>query len=185
MESHFHEAICLAAVEILGEKEAYNVMKAMGISSFSNASSSRYSLAELGRELAHRYDPQIAMGLLIRLGRASLTFLRRSFPMISELGAIENRLKPVDKRFPFSLNVMAEVAGAELGSTITVTGQSGLSYDWKVETADPYFTPYYHFGLLEEFCYWLDSRKDYQIAYAIDPSDSGLADLNIKIKELE
>ena len=27
-------------------------------------------------------------------------------------------------------------------------------------------TPYFYFGLLEEFCNWLDSRKNYLLNYA-------------------
>ena len=185
MDSHFIEAVCLAAVEILGEKDAYLILKQIGATSFSKIDSSRFSMTFFGRALAQRYGEQVSMGLLIRMGRASLTFLRRFFPEISALGNIDNRLKPVDKRFPDSLKVLAEVAASELGKPVEVSSLGGLSYEWQIHTGDLSYTPYFHFGLLEEFCYWMDARKNCQIAYALDGEPGKIAELSIQVKEME
>ena len=185
MDSLFIEAICLAAAEILGEKDAYGILKEIGVSSFSAADTSRFVMASFGNALARRYGHQVAMGLMIRSGRASLTFLRRFFPVISELGEIENRLKPVNKRFPYSLQILADLTGRELKDPVKVVSQGGLSFEWQVSTADLSYTPYYHFGLLEEFCYWLDARKNCQIVYAVEEGVASFALLSLQIKEME
>ncbi len=185
MDSQFIEAICLATAEILGEKDAYLILKEMGMSSYSAVDTSSFDLASLGNLLAKRYDPQIAMGLMIRIGRASLIFLRRFFPEISELGSIENRLKPVDKRYPYSLKILADMAKKELKDTIKVLEQDGLTFEWQIASADLFFSPYYYFGLLEEFCYWLDARKKSQIAYAENINEQNVAALAIQIRDME
>ena len=79
MQSQFLEAVCLASIEILGEKEAFQILKGLGMSSFSTLDPARFSLERYGRELAKSHDTQVADGLLIRIGRASLIFLRALF----------------------------------------------------------------------------------------------------------
>lgn len=185
MDSQFVEAICLAAAEILGEKDTYLILKVIGVSSFSAADTSRFSIALFGNALAQRFGNQVAIGLMIRIGRASLTFLRRFFPEISELGSIENRLKPVDKRYPYSLKILADLAGKELKDSVNVVEKDVLAFEWQVAASDLSYTPYYHFGLLEEFCYWLDARKNCQIVYAADTQESRPAVLSIRVSGME
>ncbi|MDK2979899.1 MAG: hypothetical protein PWQ55_246 [Chloroflexota bacterium] len=179
MENYFVDAICQAAVEILGEKETYAALKAMGLPTLVPADASRFSLEDLGLALAGKYDPQTAMGLLIRIGRASLIFLRRYYNDISELGSIENRLKPLDQRFLSSLEVLAQRVSQELDQKVQVSAEDGLSYLWQVQPAEQTYAIYYHFGLLEEFCTWLDSRRDYHLVHAADEG----ACLRIFVKE--
>jgi hypothetical protein len=179
MENYFVDAICQAAVEILGEKEAFTTLKEMGFPTLIPADASCFSLEDMGVVLARKYNPQTAMGLLIRMGRASLIFLRRYFTDISELGSIDNRLKPLDKRFLSSLSVLAERVSSMLGQPVSVSALDALSFIWRVQSPDQVYTIYYHFGLLEEFCGWLDSRKDYQLVYAADDESC----LQIFIKE--
>jgi hypothetical protein len=185
MDSHFVEAVCLAAVEILGEKDAFIVLKKNGVHSFTSFDSSKFSLQNFGAELAHRFDMQIVMGLMIRIGRASLTFLRRFFPEISDLGKIDNRLKPIHKRFSESLLVLAKVVADELGSEVSLKNIDKASYEWIIQTDDQAYTPYYHFGLLEEFCYWLDARKDYRIVHSPKDSTSSGEAIVITVMEKE
>lgn len=185
MDAKFLEAVCLASIEILGEKQTFQVLKGLGIASYSRLEESRFSLERFGRELAARYDPQTARGLLIRIGRASLIFLRRYFSEISELGGIDNRLKPLEKRFPFSLGVLAQKMGEAMGAEIQASVADSQTYKWCLDAPDAVFEPFYHFGLLEEFCAWLDARKDYQIAYAPDSADPDYAELVIQVKEKE
>jgi len=190
MDSKFLEAISLAVVEILGQKDAVLIFKKIGV--YSNTMDSEtfsgihFSLEELGQALAKKYDDQIAKGLMIRIGRASLTFLRRFFQEIAELGKIENRLKPLDKRFPYSLNVLAGKASSELGEAVKLLIKSKLAFEWQINAASgQVYMPYYHFGLLEEFCYWLDARKYYQLSYADGEGLAGTCRIGLEVKEME
>ena len=84
-------------------------LKEMGFPTLIPADASRFSLEDMGMVLARKYNPQTAMGLLIRMGRASLIFLRRYFsPIFPNWAASITDLKPLDKRFLSSL----ECAGA-------------------------------------------------------------------------
>lgn len=183
MENLFVDAICQAAVEVLGEKEAFTTLKEMGFPTLIPADASRFSLEDMGMVLARKYNPQTAMGLLIRMGRASLIFLRRYFSDISELGSIENRLKPLDKRFLSSLGVLAQRVSSELSQPTSVSAQDVLSFTWQVRSAQQTYASYYYFGLLEEFCTWLDSRKTYQLSCANDDAISNAYQINLTIKD--
>jgi len=183
MENYFVDAICQASVEVLGEKETYATLKAMGLPTLVPADASRFSLENMGLALAGKYDPQTAMGLLIRIGRASLIFLRRYFSDISELGSIENRLRPLDKRFQSSLGILAQRVTEELGHPTQVSIQEGLSYTWEVQSLRQTYAIYYHFGLLEEFCSWLDSRKNYQLTYAGNEANLNSSQINLMVKD--
>ena len=185
MEAQFLEAICLASVEILGEKEAFQALKGLGMSSFSTLDPGRFTMERYGRELAKHYDDQAAAGLLIRIGRASLIFLRRYYEPISVLGAIDNRLKPIERRFPDSFKVLAGKISGEMGTKVETSAEDALTYHWRLDAPEQIFEPYYHFGLLEEFCNWLDSRKDYQIVYAPQGPEEKAAELTIHVREKE
>jgi hypothetical protein len=185
MEAQFLEAICLASVEILGEKETFQTLKGLGMSSFSALDPSLFTMERYGQELAKRHDEQVAAGLLIRIGRASLIFLRRYYETIGLLGAIDNRLKPIEKRFPDSLKVLAGEIGGEMGTKVETAAENALTYRWRLDAPERVFEPYYHFGLLEEFCNWLDSRKDYQIVYALQGAQGKAAELTIHVREKE
>ncbi len=185
MEAQFLEAICLASVEILGEKEAFQVLKGLGMSSFSALDPSRFTMERYGRELAKRHDDQVAAGLLIRIGRASLIFLRRYYEPIGVLGAIDNRLKPIEKRFPDSLKVLAGEIGGAMSTKVETSAEDALTYSWRLDMPERVFEPYYHFGLLEEFCNWLDSRKDYQIVYVPQGTQEKSSELTIHVREKE
>jgi hypothetical protein len=185
MRAQFLEAICLASVEILGEKEAFQTLKGLGMSSFSTLDPGLFTMERYGRELAHRHGEQVAAGLLIRIGRASLIFLRRYYETISALGAVDNRLKPIEKRFPDSLRVLAGEIGAELGTKIEISAADALSYHWRSAAPERIYETYYYFGLLEEFCNWLDSRKDYQIVFAPQCAQGKSAELTIHVREKE
>lgn len=185
MEAQFLEAICLASVEILGEKEAFQTLKGLGMSSFSALDPGRFTMESYGRELAKRHGDQAAAGLLIRIGRASLIFLRRYYAPIGALGSIDNRLKPIEKRFPDSLKILAGEIDRELGAKIETSAADALTYHWRLDGPGRVLEPYYHFGLLEEFCNWLDSRKDYQIVYAPQGAEGKATELTIHVREKE
>lgn len=185
MESPFVESVSLATVEILGEKTAFQIFKEMGVFSLASSDCSRFSLEKLGGLLAQRYDSQIALGLMIRVGRASLLFLRRFIGEIAVLGKIDNRLKPIDQRFPESLQALAGQVSKGFSTQVEMGIAQRLQYDWQLQGEDLEYSPYYFLGLLEEFCDWLDARRDYRIAYAPSDNPDVNACLSIAIVEKE
>jgi hypothetical protein len=145
-----------------------------------------FSLEKLGQALAEKYGDQTARGLMIRIGRASLTFVRRYYPVVSELGNIENRIKPLDVRFPYSLDVLAGMISQNVGIEVKSAPAGKLAFEWKINATDrQLYAPYYHFGLLEEFCYWLDTRKYYQLTYADGNSEPGMQVIGLQVKDME
>jgi len=146
-------------------------------------------VSELGDWLSGRYDPLSASGVLIRVGRSSLTYLRRLDEEIASLGNIENRLKPVDRRFNYSLEILGARLQEISGFQINIYQEGHREYNLKIGKPDVagsglFISPYFFFGLMEEFCVWLDSRKDYQISYR-DIEKIEKAVINILIREME
>lgn len=140
--------------------------------------------------LVSLFGEDTARGLLIRVGGASLSFFRRYYPGFAQLGSIENRLKPIDRRFKDSLEKCADVLTTEMGSTFSVVQVSGRTYEWQMANMDGacgnnHFAPYFFFGLLEEFCLWLDSRKNYILNFAPEPSSTNSTDIAIQIRDME
>ncbi len=72
-----------------------------------------------------------------------------------------------------------------MGEKINTLAVDALTYQWQLAASQAVFEPYYHFGLLEEFCSWLDSRKDYQIVYAPQGEEGKLTELTIHVREKE
>ena len=190
--SSFLIVIFSSLVEILGEGTAQAFAQESGFSETNSKVHFRTDgtrlITELGGWLSRRYDSLTAKGLFIRLGRSSLTYLRRLDNEIASLGNIENRLKPVDRHFDFSLDVLGsrlqEISG--FGITVEVAGKR--EYEWKIVKqdkcgSDQFLLPYLFFGLLEEFCVWLDSRKDYRISYQ-DGEEFDRSTINILIRDL-
>lgn len=139
--------------------------------------------------LTDRFHPVTAKGLMIRIGRASLNHLRRYSDYVSELGSLENRLKPVSKKFDYSLNLLADFFSND-HVLFTVISPEKMRYVWQIKfeigkSKDGDLFPYYFFGLLEEFCNWLDARKNYQMGYGAENNNSGLEEIYIEINEAQ
>jgi len=189
MNSDFIHAVFQAAIEILGKDEAKTVFTKQGLRMPLSKGSMDFSLDDFGSDLALAYDTQSAMGLLIRIGRAALTFVRRAFNDIELLGGIENRLKPIVKRFPDSLQKMALVLSRVTGAKMRVEATDPQGYDWLIRLSEKQspeewtWKAYFFFGLLEEFCTWLDARKDYRLALAVHDAESPWARIHIQILE--
>lgn len=189
----FTEVLILSLTEIFGEEETEAIKKRLDLVS---GQGKKYGflhdydlMQQLGDLLAKKYDALTAKGLLVRLGRASLTYIRRFYTDISKLGDIDNRLKPIDRRFLFSLNTLGARMEDAFGMEISVNKVQTREFRWSYDAAerndrDHIFIPYFYFGLLEEFCYWLDARKEYQICYQ---ETEGVDDsaISIVIKGLE
>ncbi len=161
--------------EILGKPESEAIFQCSGIMSESTGDMLEnpdfsFILEKLAESFAERYDAETAKGLLIRTGRSSLNHLRRYEEQISSMGGIENRLKPVEHRFSYSLDKFASFFCDPRDIEIDVQKTEPLCFQWRVRT-DPHsdqeirYTPYFFFGLLQEFCEWLDARKNYQLVY--------------------
>jgi hypothetical protein len=127
-----------------------------------------YSILEnLGNEFAIRFQRNTANGLMIRIGEASFSYLRKENQQLLELGLIENRLKPIAKRFEESLQVLGVVLSRLTQLNIQILKKSdtifclevfGNGYG-KVLASDLHL--FYIMGILRGFCLWLDSRKEY------------------------
>jgi len=189
MNSDFIHAVFQASIEILGKDEAKTVFAKQGLRMPLRKGSMDFSLDDFGSDLALVYDMQSAMGLLIRIGRAALTFIRRAFKDIELLGGIENRLKPIIRRFPDSLQKMALVLSQVIDAKMQVEASDMQGYDWLIRLSEKQsrdqriWAAYFFFGLLEEFCTWLDARKEYRLALAVHDAESQWTRIHIQILE--
>jgi hypothetical protein len=145
-------------------------------------------LETLGGSFEQLYDSETARGLLIRAGRASLIFLRRYEARISVLGAIDNRLKPVEPRFRHSLAELSSFFSHPRDMIVEMDMTGPMAFTWRMRTdaADGLemdFAPYFFFGLLQEFCEWLDARKNYQLIYSSESMQEAVETILIKIRD--
>ncbi|MBM3136962.1 MAG: hypothetical protein FJZ98_02115 [Chloroflexi bacterium] len=144
----------------------------------------------IGNLLVQDFGQMSAQGILIRAGRASLIFFRRFFSEVDELGDLQNRLKPVDRRFFHSMEILAEIWSREMGVFASVRKVDRGEFIWSMAVTwseiekNQIFLPYFAFGLLEEFCAWLDARKSYRIVFS-QPENGELAELLISIQPQE
>lgn len=177
-------------LEILGADQVIELFNRQGLDPLSiSTSKPTYSIAEIffktGRQLLEDYGEMTARGLLIRSGRASLVFFRRYFPQLADLGSLENRLNPLEKRFKKSLDEFAVLWSQQSGldSSVEVIGR--LEFTWRMKLIpvheDQNLAPYFLFGVLEEFCAWLDARKSYRIVYP-GPGPDGMAEIAIAVQ---
>lgn len=186
------QSVYLSLLEILGSDQAVNLFKEQGIDhELLPTGEVEGDVADLidriGDSLNRDFGQMAAQGLLIRAGRASLTFFRRFFPQVADLGSLENRLKPVGKRFFHSLESLADLWSRETGLTSNIEQVDQGEFKWimTIPTAKgevkKTILPFFLFGLLEEFCTWLDARKSYRIVYS-PPEKGGLVELSIAIQ---
>ena len=124
-------------------------------------------IEQFGVALESLYDPLTAKGLLIRIGRETFLHVRRKFEKISCLGEINNRLKPIHKRFADSFQELTEWITIEMFVEIQVKSEEENQFRLILNIGNSSFLyfPYFLIGILEEFCYWLDTRKNYNLAY--------------------
>ncbi len=168
-------SIYYSLLELLGDEKADEIFNSAGLDPFDKNAPDYFRhgselLEKISLELCARYGEETTRGLLIRMGNASITFFRKYFSDIARLGSIDNRLKPIDRRFSESLNSLADVLSREMGLSINVIVKSPRNFDWqfyKLENGSPATTlsAYFYFGLLEEFCSWLDARKNYLLNF--------------------
>ena len=166
----FLEILRQSVLELLADEESNRMFQRPGLAS--PGDNGILSILEaLGGSFAQLYDAETARGLLIRAGRASLIFLRRYEARVSALGAIDNRLKPVEPRFRHSLTELSSFFSDPRDMIVEMDVTGPLAFSWCLRADAPDglemdFTPYFFFGLLQEFCEWLDARKNYQLVYA-------------------
>jgi hypothetical protein len=169
----FLRSIYEAAIEILGTSESVLIFSTIinwdGTGEPPDIKNKPEFLSDLGNEFAIRFQRNTAKGLLLRIGDSSFTFLRRNLMKLVELGSIENRLKPISKRFDHSLGILAEDLSALSGLEIRAIKKNQNSFCLEItrNVEDDLFSSdlhlYYFAGLLRAFCIWMDSRKEYFI----------------------
>lgn len=177
-------------LEILGETQALEVLKQQGLGlpsldTINLPSSMAEIFSNTGRQLTEEYGDMTSRGLLIRSGRASLIFFRRYYPQLADLGSLENRLIPLEKRFKKSLDAFADLWSQQTGLNSVVELTNRLEFIWRMKlapaNAGQNLTPYFLFGLLEEFCAWLDARKSYRIVFP-GPRPEGIVEMVIAVQ---
>lgn len=175
LKNPLYQCIILPFNELLGAEQAHALLNKAGIHE-EDMENDRISMRpaemieQIGRQAMSEFGEQSTRGLLIRAGRGSLIFLRQNFSELESLGSLENRLTPVDQRFFHALDELAAFCGREVHIACEVERADKYEYTWRMNPEDDFemghFIPYLLFGLLEEFCTWLDARKEYQIIYA-------------------
>lgn len=185
-------SVYLSMLEILGQDQSENLFTEQDIGypillETKDPAEVAVVIDRIGESLNRDFGQLAAQGLLIRAGRASLTFFRRFFNQVADLGSLENRLKPVGKRFFHSLESLADLWSRETGLTCTIEKIDQGEFKWLMASPsakredNQTFLPYFLFGLLEEFCVWLDARKSYRIVYSRLEKDE-MAELSIAIR---
>ena len=167
----FLRSIYEAAIGILGTSDSVLIFSTIidwdGTGEPPDIKNKPEFLSDLGNEFAIRFQRNTAKGLLLRIGDSSFTFLRRKLIKLVELGSIENRLKPISKRFDHSLGILAEDLSALTGLKIKAIKKNQNSFCLKIarNINDELFSSdlhlFYFAGLLHAFCVWMDSRKEY------------------------
>ena len=131
-KTFFLRSIYEAAVGILGASDSALIFSAIidwdGTNEIPEINNKPQFLSNLGNEFAIRFQRNTAKGLLYRVGDSSFTYLRRNFEKLLDLGSIENRLKPISKRFDHSLSVLADSLSELTGLKIRAIKKSKNSF---------------------------------------------------------
>jgi hypothetical protein len=169
----FLRSIYETAVGILGASDSVLIFSTIidwdGTNEIPEIKNIPQFLSDLGNEFAIRFQRNTAKGLLYRVGDSSFTYLRRNSKKLLDLGSIENRLKPISKRFDYSLGVLAGSLSELTGLKIKAIKKSknsfclGISGNKNDELFSSDLYLFYFSGLLRAFCEWMDSRKEYFI----------------------
>jgi hypothetical protein len=192
-QNPFFHILYQSLLEIIGPEQVIELLKRQGLDLKScSAEKSPFLMADIlgriGSQLSKDHGIMATRGLLIRSGRASLVFLRRYFSQVAGLGSLENRLHPLEKRFKDSLGAMASFWSQQTGldSEVELIGQ--LEFTWRMKLSpmneDQNWASFFLFGILEEFCLWLDARKSYQIGYPGSGPD-GMVEIFIAVQSQE
>ena len=194
-EAKLFYCVYYSLLELLGDEKVDEIFDSAGLDPFDLIAPHYFGhgselLDKVAIELCVNFGEETTRGLLIRMGNASLTFFRKYYPDIAQLGSIENRLKPLDRRFLASLNSLAIVLSGEMGTPFNVDTKNSRVYEWQnqkinIESHVSALAPYFYFGLLEEFCSWLDARKNYILNYAADENHKDLDLISIEIRNLD
>jgi len=194
-EEKFFYCIYYSLLELLGDDQVDKIFASASLDPFDLTAPRFFRrgtelLDSVAAELCVNFGEETNRGLLIRMGSASLTFFRKYFTEIAQLGNIENRLKPLDRRFLVSLNSLAAVLSNEMGTEVKIDSRNTAHFEWrslkpKNHPDSGVFAPYFYFGLLEEFCNWLDTRKNYLLNYAPDENEKELDLITIEVRNLE
>ena len=195
-QSIFLQALYEGTVEIMGTiktRQIFSTISGEGTQGIEIKSAGGFTVLEsLGNELAIRFQRNTAKGLMIRIGEASFSYLRKQIPQLFELGVIENRLKPIAKRFEISLTVLADLLSEMTGLKTRMVEKSDTKFCLEIlgSTSGKILATnlqlFYLMGILRAFCLWLDSRKEY--AYTIDEggqSDPGVNYVCMTIQDME
>jgi len=166
MRYEFCQSVVQAVIEILGRQEASKVFRAVLGPNFSEKDlqlDPQINLLEgISDEFSILYQRNTARGLLIRIGDAAFSKMRKKLVGLNALGDIENRLRPFDKKFESSVITLGEILSTASGMPISFESKEDDCYCMRV--SDGTLQLYFFAGLLRAFGAWMDSRYEYQAA---------------------
>lgn len=161
--SEFHLSLQQAVIEILGRQEAQKVFTAVlgaEISDIENPIDASVDLLQgVSDAFSILYQPNTARGLLLRIGDAAFSKLRRMVEPLNDMGSIENRMQPFERKFESSLAQLAEILSLVTGVPVSYDTKEDDCYYLRVTNGT--LQLYFFAGILRAFGDWLDSRRDY------------------------
>jgi len=153
VEAKLFYCIYYSLLELLGDDQVDDIFASASLDPFDQTAPHFFKrgkelLENIAAQLSANFGEETTRGLLIRMGSASLTFFRKYFSEIAQLGNIENRLKPLDRRFLSSLNSLAAVLSDEMGTEIKVDSSNTAHFEWRTfnpnsQLNSRVFTPYF------------------------------------------
>jgi len=161
--SEFHESLQQAVIETLGRQEAQKVFSAIlgsEVADIENPIDTPIDLLQgISDVFSILYQPNTARGLLLRIGDAVFPKLRRKIESLNDMGSIENRMQPFERKFESSMAQLAEILSSATGIPVEFDAREGDCYYLRV--SDGSLRQYFFAGILRAFGDWLDSRRDY------------------------
>jgi len=194
-QSLFLQAVYEGTIEIMGKTKTELIFSAISYEIGNGGVIENITpkiFADIGNEFAIRYHINTAKGLMLRIGEASFSYLRKKNQKLKEMGKIENRLKPIAKRFEESLESLAENLSELTALKIRAkkTNDSAYSLEIVDDEIEKIFSSdlhlYFFMGLLRAFSGWLDSRKEYSFQINENKNGSSMGNkVNLQFKNLE
>ena len=190
-QAFFNRAVSEAALEILGAAETQGIFPPEEKADGGNQeiTTPLILINQIGNEFSIRYHRKTAQGLLLRIGEAAFSILRKRVQELQDLGALENRLQPARKRFTSNTKCLAKILSEYTGLVITSMQIEQDKYclsfkEGHLDSANDLFS-YFFLGLLRAYGTWMDSRKDYFLEVAMNEHDQNQSRVCFTIADFE
>jgi len=185
-------AITEAALEILGADETRKVFSSLQSDTPGEDDPLKaYELiSRMGNEFAIRYHHKTAQGLLVRIGESTFSILRKALSPISEMGSLENRIRPMGERFEKDTGNLAKILSDLFGRTFKgeKTDEENYCLSILMDDQEAYpddLSPYFFLGICRAFGTWMDSRKEYWLEVKLASGSEKNSRVCFRIAEFE